>query len=122
MNFRKSLLRTRASTLRKTMTREEVKLWFELKQLNTQGFHFRRQVPLDGYILDFAEFTHRLVIEVDGGQHNDPVNLAHDQRRDRHFTSSGFRVLRFWNNDINQAMDGVVVTIQDALSNSPLRR
>jgi very-short-patch-repair endonuclease len=122
ISFRKSILRSRASSLRKSMTHEEVKLWFQLKQLNAQGFHFRRQVPLDGYILDFAEFSHRLIIEVDGGQHNDTQNLSHDRKRDQHFTSSGFRVLRFWNNDVNQAMDGVVVTIQEALANSPLRR
>ncbi len=117
--FKKSSLRDRAHTLRKNMTHEEVKLWHELKYLNADGFHFRRQVALDGCILDFAEFTQRIIIEVDGGQHNDPEQLEKDRRRDAHFKSAGFRVLRFWNNDINQALDGVMVTIQEALANPP---
>lgn len=117
--FKKSVLRDRASFLRRFMTHEEVKLWSELRYLNAAGHHFRRQAALDGYILDFAEFTQRLIIEVDGGQHNDPEQLAKDRRRDSRFKAAVFRVLRFWNNDINQALDGVMVTIQEALANPP---
>jgi very-short-patch-repair endonuclease len=112
-------LRSRAKDLRQNMTPEEVKLWVQLRELNKQGFHFRRQAPVDGYILDFAEFTHRLIIEVDGSQHGMPEGEARDLRRDKHFNAAGFRVLRFWNIDINTAMDGVMVNILEALANSP---
>jgi very-short-patch-repair endonuclease len=62
-------LRKAARHLRKNMTPEEVKLWVNLKVLNKQGYNFRRQAPVDGYILDFAEFTQRLIIEIDGVIH-----------------------------------------------------
>ncbi len=102
------------------MTPEEVKLWVQLRFLNKQGHHFRRQVPLDGYIVDFAEFSQRLIIEVDGSQHNDPLGQHRDKIRDAHFHKAGFQVLRFWNLDINQAMDGVMDKIQSVLKD-PLR-
>jgi very-short-patch-repair endonuclease len=111
-----------ARRLRKTMTPEEVKLWVQLKHLNARGFHFRRQAPLDGYIVDFAEFRHRLIIEVDGSQHGTPEGVDADAIRDRHFERSGFRVLRFWNIDINMQLDGTVRKIEEALRDSPLPR
>ena len=101
------------------MTPEEVKLWVQLRHFNKQGFHFRRQVPLDGYILDFAEFGHRLIIEVDGSQHGLPEGQSSDARRDAHFGRSGFRILRFWNIDVNEAMDGVIDKIWSALKETP---
>jgi very-short-patch-repair endonuclease len=101
-------LRLRARQLRKNMTPQEVKLWVRLRAMNADGFHFRRQAPVDGYILDFAEFSRRLIIEVDGGQHNDGVQLLRDQKRDAHFRRAGFEVLRFWNRDIDFEMDGVM--------------
>ncbi|MCA0433493.1 MAG: DUF559 domain-containing protein [Proteobacteria bacterium] len=115
----RSRLVGRARALRKSMTREEVRLWVCLRSFNRRGFHFRRQVPLDGYILDFAEFGHRIIIEVDGSQHAEGPRFASDQIRDRHFTAQGFRVLRFWNIDINHALDGVVLRIEEALQQPP---
>ena len=111
--------RSNARRLRKSMTPEEVKLWVQLRHLNRQGYHFRRQVPLDGYVLDFAEFKHRLIIEVDGSQHGMPEGEFRDSKRDGHFQRSGFRVVRFWNVDINQGMDGVVDKIWSALKETP---
>lgn len=112
-------LRKTARHLRKNLTPEEVKLWVNLKVLNRQGYNFRRQAPLDGYILDFAEFTQKLIIEVDGSQHGEPEGERNDKTRDAHFEAAGFRVLRFWNIDINQAMDGVMLTILDTLKEPP---
>jgi very-short-patch-repair endonuclease len=103
------------------MTAEEVKLWVQLKSLNAQGYHFRKQAPLDGYILDFAEFGHRLITEVDGSQHGMPSGEGRDAIRDAHFRQSGFRILRFWNRDINTNMDGVVTMILEALQEAPTR-
>ncbi len=101
----------RARALRKTMTPQEVKLWVRLRQLKLQGFHFRRQAPLEGYILDFVCFKHRLIVEVDGGQHGFDAGLAHDARRDAHFAALGFLTLRFWNHDVDGNLDAIVETI-----------
>jgi very-short-patch-repair endonuclease len=112
-------LRKAARHLRKNMTPEEVKLWVNLKVLNKQGYNFRRQVPLDGYTLDFAEFTQRLIIEVDGSQHSEPAGERRDKIRDAHFEAAGFQVLRFWNIDVNTEMDGVIDKILSALKEPP---
>ena len=101
------------------MTPEEVKLWVNLKVLNKQGYHFRRQAPLDGYILDFAEFTKRLIIEIDGSQHAEPEGVAKDKTRDAHFEAAGFQVLRFWNIDVNTEIDGVIHKILSAVKEPP---
>lgn len=104
------------------MTPEEVKLWVQLRHLNKQGYHFRRQVPLDGYVLDFAEFRLKLIIEVDGSQHGMPDGESSDTKRDAHFQHSGFTVLRFWNVDVNQAMDGVIDKIWSVVKETPPAR
>ena len=112
-------LKARAKVLRKTMTHEEVKLWLQLKHLNRAGYHFRRQAPVDNYILDFVEFGEKLIIEVDGSQHNEIAHQIRDTARDEYFKKSGFRILRFWNIDINQAMDGVMDKILGVLKEPP---
>jgi very-short-patch-repair endonuclease len=104
-----------ARRLRKTITRQEVKLWVHLRSWRKRGFHFRRQSPREGYIVDFVCMRHRLVVEVDGGQHSFDAHAAKDVRRDRNLEGSGFRVLRFWNNEIDRNLDGVLTTIDDAL-------
>jgi len=101
--------------LRKTMTPQEVKLWVQLKYLNRHGHHFRRQVAIDGYIVDFAEFGQKLIIEVDGSQHGFAKGEASDRIRDAYFFEAGFRVLRFWNNEVDRNMDGVIDTVLAAL-------
>ena len=100
-----------ARALRKTMTPQEVKLWVHLRRLRAQGFHFRRQAPLEGYILDFVCFKQRLIVEVDGSQHGEAAGLAHDAKRDAHFGVPGFLTLRFWNPEIDENLESVVETI-----------
>ena len=112
-------LRNQARTLRKSMTPEEIKLWWHLRVLNKQGMHFRRQVPLDGYILDFAEYSRRLIIEVDGSQHGMPEQQKRDEARDAHFTAAGFHILRFLNTNINNELAGVIDKILDTLAHPP---
>lgn len=112
-------LTSNARHLRKHMTHEEVKLWLQLKHLNVKGFNFRRQAPSDGYILDFAEFGCKLIIEVDGSQHNEGKVRAGDEIRDAHFKAKGFTVLRFWNFQINSEMDGVIEHILSVLPPTP---
>lgn len=100
-----------ARRLRKTMTPQEVKLWIHLRALKAQGFHFRRQAPREGYIVDFACLKSKLIVEIDGAQHGEPVNLRRDTERDARLTAAGFLVLRFWNNEVNENLDGVIETI-----------
>jgi very-short-patch-repair endonuclease len=80
-----------------------------------QGHHFRRQVPRGPHVLDFACLKSRLIVEVDGAQHGFDARLARDAKRDRLLAYRGFRTLRFWNNEIDQNLDGVVETIWNAL-------
>ena len=101
----------RARSLRRNMTDAERRLWRELKGLKQLGFHFRRQVPIDPYIVDFMCFSRRLIIEVDGGQHNWDVNQKRDAIRDGFLNEENFRVLRFWNNDVLQNTEGVMIAI-----------
>jgi len=89
----------RARLLRKRATDAERKLWYILRGLRAQGFHFRRQVPFRGYILDFVEHSARLVVELDGSQDAQPKHRAADEIRDRVLLSEGYRVLRFSNFD-----------------------
>ena len=100
-----------ARHLRKAMTPQEVKLWVHLRALKKQGFHFRRQVPREGFIVDFACRKSRLVIEIDGAQHGEHGHLQRDVERDAKLRAAGFTVLRFWNNEVNENLASVVETI-----------
>jgi very-short-patch-repair endonuclease len=94
-----------ARELRSRMTDAERKLWFALKDRRFAAFKFRRQVPVGRYIADFLCFESRLVVEVDGGQHAESVR---DVERDDWFARNEFRVMRFWNNDVLQNLEGVL--------------
>jgi very-short-patch-repair endonuclease len=106
----------RARQLRTNSTNAERKLWRFLRSLKKQGFHFRRQVPFDRFIVDFVCYSARLVIEVDGGQHNMAPGLREDAARDDYLRRNNFRVLRFWNNDVIGNIEGVAQEILDALA------
>ena len=108
--------RARAKELRADPTPQERRLWVKLREVNRMiGTHFRRQAPVGAYIADFAEFGRRLVIEVDGGRHDG----LRDQTRDAWFVAQGFRVLRFWNNDIDGNIEGVMQMVLDDLAVAP---
>jgi very-short-patch-repair endonuclease len=103
----------RARELRKNMTEAEKRLWYLMRRHNLEGKLFKRQVPIDDYIVDFACLSANLVIEVDGGQHNSQI--ARDEARTRYLERRGFRVIRFWNNDVLGNTEGVLQTIVQAL-------
>ena len=109
----------RARQLRRNQTDAERKLWRSLRLLKKQGHHFRRQVPIDGIIVDFACYSSRLVIEVDGGQHNEDEARAADNRRDAMLAANDFRVLRFWNNDVLANTSGVMEVVVASLALTP---
>jgi len=109
----------RARSLRNNMTPQEVKLWVQLRHFNARGHHFRRQAPIGPHIVDFAEKTVRLMIEVDGSQHGLDEGMAADAKRDSDLVRAGYRELRFWNLDIDQAMDGIINKLNDEHSGLP---
>jgi very-short-patch-repair endonuclease len=99
----------RAKRLRIDMTDAERLLWSRLRRKQLHGHMFRHQAPIPPYIVDFACLTIKLVIEVDGGQHN--VNKVADDRRTAWLESQGYKVMRFWNNEVLQNLDGVLEAI-----------
>jgi very-short-patch-repair endonuclease len=107
--------RTFARTMRRDATPAEAKLWQALRGGQLEGFKFKRQVPLDGYILDFVCFEARLIIELDGSQHAENVR---DLVRDRHFEALGFRTLRFWNDEVLKRCDDVCRMVLMELRNT----
>lgn len=87
-----------AKNLRKRPTDAESILWKHLRLKQIEGFKFRRQVPIDNYIADFVCFEKRLIIEIDGGQH--AIESVKDGKRDEYLRENGFKILRFWNNEV----------------------
>jgi very-short-patch-repair endonuclease len=104
-----------ARQLRKNRTSAERRLWRELRQLKQVGCKFRQQVPIDHFIVDFACLSRRLIVEVDGGTHSTDREIARDARRERYLKEQGFRILRVWNADVRENMEGVMDTIVGAL-------
>ncbi|MET3843171.1 DUF559 domain-containing protein [Bradyrhizobium sp. OAE829] len=103
--------RTRAKQLRRTMTRAETLLWRHLKADRLAGLAFRRQTPIGNYIADFVAHSCKLIVELDGESHDFEERIRHDARRDEWFSSRGYRVLRFTNDDVMKNLEGVVTAI-----------
>lgn len=99
-----------ARDLRNNATDVELLLWRRLRGKQVEGAKFRRQQPIENYIVDFVSFDKKLVIELDGGQHSDHAD--YDKRRDSCLRANGFTVLRFWNNNIIENIDGVMEIIR----------
>ena len=108
-----------AQTLRETRTDAEGLLWHYLRDKQLDGYKFRRQQPIGPYIVDFACMPHKLLIELDGGQHAE--QHAYDQKRDAFLREQGYTILRFWNNEIFEHCFEVLESILAALHHhSPL--
>jgi very-short-patch-repair endonuclease len=107
--------RHHAPSLRKQPTDAERLLWHRLRA-EQLGVKFRRQHPYLDYVLDFVCIERKLVIEVDGGQH---LESERDRRRDRDLEAAGFRVLRFWNNEVLELTDAVLEKISSELTRTP---
>jgi very-short-patch-repair endonuclease len=120
MRDRKIVPRNRilARGMRRTPTDAERKLWWYLRRrLALSETHFRRQVHLGRYIVDFVSHGMKLIIELDGGQH--ALQISRDAKRTAFLESKGYRVLRFWNNDVLQNIDGVLEMIQSVALATP---
>jgi len=106
--------RQNARKMRKAMTNAELKLWNELRAHRLMGLSFRRQLPIAGYIVDFACPAKKLIVEVDGSQHGDAGNIKADQERTRKLEALGYTILRFWNDDVIRDINGVCQHIVSA--------
>ena len=101
-------LRVLARVMRKNATNAERRMWSKLRDGRLNGLKFRRQAPIGRAIADFVCYKHKLIVEVDGGQHS---GSARDVVRDVELNRRGFRVLRFWNIDVMRNTAGVLQTI-----------
>ena len=99
--------------LRQQMTDAEILLWRHLRAHRLNGAKFKRQQALGVYVVDFVNFEARLIVEADGGQHNES---RHDAVRDAWLAAQGFTVLRFWNNEILGNIEGVLAQIAEAVA------
>ena len=111
--MREGQKRDTARALRRNSTDVEHMMWRLLRDRRLMGIKFRRQVPIGPFVADFASIEHRLVVELDGGQHAERLS---DARRDDFLAAEGWRVLRFWNNDVMSNRDGVLESILQALA------
>ncbi|MGA1797792.1 DUF559 domain-containing protein [Sphingomonas sp. 4RDLI-65] len=102
----------RARDLRNEATNAEQTLWRQLKGSRLQDLKFSRQMPIAGYFADFVCRSHKLIVELDGSQHVE--GQPHDDAGTRHLEAAGYRVVRFWNNDLTSNMAGVLETILNA--------
>ncbi|MDH2998769.1 DNA (cytosine-5-)-methyltransferase [Pasteurellaceae bacterium LFhippo2] len=112
----KALLLKRAKFLRSNMTDEETILWQELRAKRFVNAKFYRQKIIGHYIVDFVSVTHKLIIELDGVQHIE--QQEYDEKRTQYLNELGYRVIRFWNSEINQNLDEVLDMIYYELSPS----
>ena len=105
-----------ARNLRREQTDVERKLWSALRDRRVSGFKFRRQQPIGAYIADFVCFEAKLIVELDGSQHGASENSAAELARTKFLEGEGFRVLRFWNHEVNQNFEGVLDATLRALT------
>lgn len=99
--------KSKSGALRATSTETERRLWARLRTRQLDGLKFRRQFPIGPYVADFVCWDRKLVIEVDGGQHGG----TRDNVRDAWLREQGFRVMRVWNNEVMENLDGVLETV-----------
>jgi len=103
-----------ARRLRTNPTEAEKRLWRRLRMQQIQRARFRRQVPIGPFVVDFACIDCRLIVELDGGQHGSQIET--DNQRTAWLSERGWRVLRFWNNEVFENMDGILERIASALA------
>jgi len=103
-----------AKGLRKRSTEAEITIWQKIRSKQLNGHKFKRQQPIGNYIVDFVCFDRKLIIEIDGGQH--AIEKEKDQQRELWLQSEGFAILRFWNTEIFENIDGVLASIMEKLN------
>jgi very-short-patch-repair endonuclease len=109
---------TFAKQLRKHQTDVEKLLWSKLQNRQIEGVKFRRQESIRGYIVDFVCFEKKIIIELDGGQHNSTDGKTYDINRSHLLEAGGFKVLRYWNSEIMENIEGVIEQISSVVLNT----
>jgi len=104
-----------ARDLRQKFTDAEKALWMKLRNRQVEAVKLRRQQPIGSYIVDFVSFERKLIIEIDGGQHNEEMTKERDEERTMRLEERGYRVMRFWNNEVLTNAEGVLERIREAL-------
>ena len=107
-------IRQKAKQLRRNSTDAGKYLWAKIRNRQLESWKFRRQLPVGYYIVDFACSELRLIIEIDGGQHAEQV--LYDLRRTRFLQAKGYQVIRFWNNEVLENIEGVLEALTLTLS------
>jgi len=108
-------LTPRARDMRKRPTDAERKVWLKVRDRRFLDLVFRRQVPFGGYIADFVCDSAKLIVEIDGGQHMNEEAQAYDAARTRYLEALGYRVIRFWNSDVTENIDGVLEQMREVI-------
>lgn len=106
-------MKEKAGALRKNQTDAERLVWYHLRNRRLAGHKFRRQHPIGPFIVDFACVEEHLIIELDGGQH--AIQGEHDGQRSRYLESRGYKVMRFWNNQVLKDIQVVIAAILETL-------
>ena len=106
------LQHAKARELRNNMTKQERKIWSILRNRQFYGYRFLRQYPIGNYIVDFVCRSKKIIIEIDGGQHNKPLSIEYDNSRTKYLLEKGYKVVRFWNNEIDNNIQGVYYRLQ----------
>ncbi|MCX5512504.1 hypothetical protein C3941_04595 [Kaistia algarum] len=109
------LLRQRSHELRQVMSEPEQIIWKHLRAHRFHGLGFRRQVPIAGYVVDFVCHERRLIVEIDGATHAADDAIRRDEVRTRRLEAEGYRVVRYWNNDVMTNIEGVLLDLADVL-------
>jgi adenine-specific DNA-methyltransferase len=104
-----------ARNLRRKHTNAEKALWTKLRNREPEGVKFRRQQPIGPYVVDFVSLRQRLIIEIDGGQPNEEREKEGDEERTARLEERGYRIMRFWNNEVLTNPEGVLERIREAL-------
>ena len=104
-----------ARELRKNSTIQERRLWNLLKNRQFHNLKFKRQQPMGNYIVDFICKEAKIIVEIDGGQHNEPENIKADEERTKFLEQLGYKVIRFWNNEIYENIEGVIKKLEQEI-------
>jgi len=105
----------RCKTLRKNSTPQEIIFWSRVRAKRFKGLKFKRQYSIGRYIIDFINLDKKIIIELDGFQHKEENQERYDQERTEFLEKRGFKILRFWNNEINDNLEGVFLQIEELL-------
>ena len=105
-------IKNKAKNLRKNMTPQETKIWQKIRNRQFYGYRFLRQYIIGSYIVDFLCREKNIIVEIDGGQHNETNNIVYDTNRDIYLKQKGYTVIRFWNNEIDNNIEGVWIKLK----------